>query len=214
MGNSAGKENIFSSIRREFVPEEGKWYFSVVDLVEILTDSKSPRNYWKVLKNRLKIKGNQLVTRCNQLKMQAQDGKFYLTDALDAEGALELAELLAPHKAPILNVHINMLTLVISPGKGRAVSVAPLPGEVKLPLDVYKTKTAFYVKAHLAGASIDDVDVTIAGKLATIKARRTRLGREPKIFSRIVTLPFPVHKNKIQKKEERGLITIMFPRLV
>jgi DNA-damage-inducible protein D len=62
------------------------WYFSVVDVIRILTDSKDPRNYWKVLKNR----EPQLVTICNQLKMPSADGKNYNTDAANTEGVLRI----------------------------------------------------------------------------------------------------------------------------
>ena len=62
-----------------------KWYFSVVDVIAILTDSSTPRNYWKVLKNRLKKEGNESVTNCNQLKLLAADGKRYLSDVADQE---------------------------------------------------------------------------------------------------------------------------------
>lgn len=62
-----------------------KWYFSVVDIIEILTESPNPRNYWKVLKHRLLKEGSQVVTKCNQLKMPAADGKNYKTDAADVE---------------------------------------------------------------------------------------------------------------------------------
>ena len=55
---------------------EEKWYFSVVDVVEVLTESPNPRNYWKVLKHRLKKEGNESVTNCNQLKLLAEDGKM------------------------------------------------------------------------------------------------------------------------------------------
>ena len=61
------------------------WYFPVVDVIAILTGSADPRNYWKVLKNRLKKEGNQSVTNCNQLKLKAADGKFYKTDVTTAE---------------------------------------------------------------------------------------------------------------------------------
>jgi len=72
-------------IRRHWDEKEEKWYFSVVDIVAVLSGSVDPRNYWKVLKNRLKKEGSEVVTKCNQLKMQASDGKYYLTDAADTE---------------------------------------------------------------------------------------------------------------------------------
>ncbi len=72
-------------IRRYWDDDNEKWYFSVVDVVDILTGSPNPRSYWKVLKNRLKKEGSEVVTKCNHLKMQAADGKFYQTDAADTE---------------------------------------------------------------------------------------------------------------------------------
>ena len=61
--------------------DEGKedWFFSVIDVVGVLSESENPRNYWKVLKKRLKDEGNELVTNCNRLKLPAKDGKMRLT---------------------------------------------------------------------------------------------------------------------------------------
>ncbi len=60
-------------------------FFSVVDIIGVLTDSVNPNNYWKVLKSRLKKEGSELVTNCNQLKLESSDGKFYKTDVADTE---------------------------------------------------------------------------------------------------------------------------------
>ena len=79
-------------IRTRWDNEKEIWYFSVVDIVGILSESKNPNNYWKVLKNRLRKEGSQLVTNCNQLKMQSSDGKYYKTDVLDTEGVLRLVQ--------------------------------------------------------------------------------------------------------------------------
>ena len=57
-----------------------KWYFSIVDVVAILTDSSNPQTYWRVLKKRLKEEGNETVTNCNALKLKAADGKMRLTE--------------------------------------------------------------------------------------------------------------------------------------
>ena len=81
-----------SQIRRHWDEVKELWYFSVVDVVGVLSDSVDARNYWKVLKNRLKEEGSQLVTKCNQLKMVASDGKYYLTDAADTETLLRLVQ--------------------------------------------------------------------------------------------------------------------------
>jgi len=62
--------------------EEEKWYFSIVDIVGILTESPNPRKYWSVLKIRLKKEGSELTTNCSQLKMQSGDGKYYKTDVI------------------------------------------------------------------------------------------------------------------------------------
>ena len=79
-------------IRRHWDEEKELWYFSVVDVVGALSASDNPRNYWKVLKSRLKQEGSEVVTKCNQLKMRAPDGKYYLTDTADTETMLRLIQ--------------------------------------------------------------------------------------------------------------------------
>lgn len=76
-----------------------KWYFSIVDVIAILTDSPNPRKYWSVLKSRLKAEGSQLTTNCSQLKMQSADGKFYLTDVADTEQLFRLIQSIPSPKA-------------------------------------------------------------------------------------------------------------------
>jgi hypothetical protein len=86
-------------IRRIWDEEKELWYFSVVDVVGALNASENPRNYWKVLKNRLKQEGSEVVTKCNQLKMRAADGKFYLTDAADTETMFRVIQSIPSPKA-------------------------------------------------------------------------------------------------------------------
>lgn len=69
-------------VRRHWDEEKERWYFSVVDVIAILTDSANPNNYWKVLKHRLKKEGSQSVTNCNQLKLESSDGKNTLLMSL------------------------------------------------------------------------------------------------------------------------------------
>ena len=88
-------------IRTQWDAEAEKWYFSIVDIIGILTDSPNPRNYWKVLKHRLVKEGNETVTNCNQLKLQSADGKFYLTDVADTEQLLRLIQSIPSPKAEL-----------------------------------------------------------------------------------------------------------------
>lgn len=78
---------------------EEKWYFSIVDIVGVLSESPNPNNYWKVLKHRLNKEGSQLVTNCNQLKMKSSDGKFYKTDVADTEQIFRLIQSIPSPKA-------------------------------------------------------------------------------------------------------------------
>ena len=89
-------------IRSHWDSEQEKWYFSIVDVIAVLTnqtDYQAARNYWKVLKNRLKKEGNETVTNCNQLKMPAIDGKMRLTDVADTEQLLRLIQSVPSSKA-------------------------------------------------------------------------------------------------------------------
>ena len=86
-------------IRRHYDEKTETWYFSIVDVIYALTESKNPRNYWKVLKHRLLKEGNQSVTNCNQLKLQSTDGKFYKTDVATPEQLLRLIQSIPSPKA-------------------------------------------------------------------------------------------------------------------
>ena len=81
-----------NAIRTIWDKEKEKYYISVVDIVGVLSESDNPRNYWKVLKFRLKEEGNQSVTNCNQLKLKSSDGKYYKTDVVDIEGMFRIIE--------------------------------------------------------------------------------------------------------------------------
>ncbi len=90
------------SIRRVYDEDAETWWFSVVDIIQVLTqqpDYQLARNYWKVLKNRLAKEGSELVTNCNQLKMTAEDGKQRATDAANAETLLRLVQSVPSPKA-------------------------------------------------------------------------------------------------------------------
>ena len=89
-------------VRSQFDPANEMWYFSIVDIIGILTEQPTverARNYWKVLKNRLKKEGNESVTNCNQLKLQSEDGKYYKTDVGTVEDIFRLIQSIPSPKA-------------------------------------------------------------------------------------------------------------------
>lgn len=86
-------------VRVEWDKDQEKWYFSIVDVIKILTQSVNPRKYWSVLKTRLKKEGSELATNCSQLKMQSSDGKYYKTDVADTEQLLRLIQSIPSPKA-------------------------------------------------------------------------------------------------------------------
>ena len=86
-------------VRTVWDDEQEKWYFSIVDVCEVLTDSKDPTAYWRKLKQRLKKEGNETVTNCHALKMRAADGKMRLTDVADIEQLFRIIQSIPSPKA-------------------------------------------------------------------------------------------------------------------
>ncbi len=86
-------------IRAAWDEEMGEWYFSIVDVIRVLTDSPNPQTYWRVMKKRMKDEGNETVTSCNALKMTAADGKKRMTDVADTEQLLRIIQSIPSPKA-------------------------------------------------------------------------------------------------------------------
>ena len=89
-------------VRTVWDSDKEEWYFSIVDVIEILTEQpnhQGARNYWKVLKNRMSKEGNETVTNCNRLKLPAEDGKMRLTDVADTEQLFRLIQSIPSPKA-------------------------------------------------------------------------------------------------------------------
>lgn len=97
-------------VRTAWDEEKEEWYFSVVDVIAVLTDSPNPNNYWKVLKKRLKDEGNQSVTNCNQLKLKSpKDGKRYKTDVANTEQILRIIQSVPSPKAEPFKAWLAMV---------------------------------------------------------------------------------------------------------
>lgn len=79
-------------VRTAWDAEQEKWHFSIIDVIEVLTDSPRPRKYWNALKTKLKAEGSELSQNLGQLKMKSADGKFYLMDVADTEQLFRLIQ--------------------------------------------------------------------------------------------------------------------------
>lgn len=91
-------------VLRHWDEDKGFWYFSVVDVVEILTESPRPRKYWNALKTKLIEEGSELSQKMGQLKLKSSDGKKYLTDVLDTENILRLIQSVSSPRAEPLKI--------------------------------------------------------------------------------------------------------------
>ena len=96
-------------VRTIWDEEQEKWYFSIVDVVAVLTDSENPQTYWRVLKKRLKKEGNETVTNCNAFKLQAADGKMRLTDVADTEQLFRLIQSIPSLKAEPFKIWMSQV---------------------------------------------------------------------------------------------------------
>ncbi len=122
------------TIRTVWDKEDEKYYISVVDIVGVLSESENPRNYWKVLKHRLKKEGNESVTNCNQLKLKSSDDKYYNTDVVDIEGMFRIIESIPSKNAEPIKVWLAKL------GSERIDEVFDPSLAAQRAMDIYRTK--------------------------------------------------------------------------
>ena len=143
--------NLFqdTEIRSIWDSEKEDYYFSVVDVIKVLTDSNNPRNYWNMLKKRLsEVEKSELYTKCVQLKMKSpKDGKNYLTDVLDTEGIFRLIESVPSPKAEPFKMWLASL------GKERLDEVFDPEIAINRSIDYYRKKgySDEWIKARLNG---------------------------------------------------------------
>ncbi len=121
-------------VRTLWNAEQEEWYFSVVDVVAILTDSADPRKYWSVLKARLKAEGSEVTTNCSQLKMLAPDGKMRKRDAMNTQGILRLVQSIPSPKAEPFKVWLARV------GSERLDEIADPEKAIARAVDYYRRK--------------------------------------------------------------------------
>ena len=229
-------------IRSVFDEESKKVYYSIVDSVGIASGSANPRNYWKVLKNRLKKTQNQLVTKCNQLKMKSGDGKYYLTDCAGADIIIKIVELISPDDISLFWRYFDNSNENLSKSEAPGIPPHlshPMEGVVGYPqlnleeleipefnllVDAYTTNNFIIIKAFTAGVDVRNISiettkdsVSISGSRAnTIQAQNNYSIQELAWgrFSRTLTLPQEIKEGgmEIEEKED-GLLIIKLPLL-
>lgn len=136
MDNQEMQIQLFKNqkIRTIFDPKNNDYFYSVVDVVRVLTESENPRRYWRDLKNKLINEGSQLYDKIVQLKMQASDGKYYLTDVLNTEGVFRLIQSIPSKKAEPFKEWLAEV------GKERLEEMANPSKAIKRGIQYYKNK--------------------------------------------------------------------------
>ena len=148
-------------VRAIWDEENAKWWFSVVDIVAAITESPNPRKYWSVLKTRLKKRGNQLTTRCSQLKLTAADGKKYATDCFSQDDISEVVKIIPSKKASVFLDWFTYSDNTID-GQSRKKAYTLWESNLVADKDVGKVKALQQIHAYLFGGLYD-----FAGKIRT-----------------------------------------------
>ena len=210
------------SIRKQFDEKKGKFYYSIVDVVIIVTGSANARNYWKVQKNRLKKGYPELVTKCNQLKMISSDGKSYMTDTADSNTLLEIVGLISPASVKVFQLWFDSIE------KDKSEKEENIEGNgesADLSIDAYTTDDEIIIMAIVAGVKHEDLFVTANIDEVIIKGKRSVDRNNLKevniileelywgIFSRTISLPHQIDIDEIIATEHHGLLTIRLPKI-
>jgi cell filamentation protein len=151
-----------SEVRAVWDDENAKWWFSVVDIIGVLSDSKDPRKYWTVLKTRLKQKNPQLTTNCSQLKLTAKDGKKYATDCLLQDDIITLVENVPSKKAAEFIKWFTYSNDTID-GKSKSKAYVLFDSSLLDTLEVGTVKGLQQIHAYLFGGLYD-----FAGQIRTL----------------------------------------------
>ena len=148
-------------VRAVWDEERSKWWFSVLDIVEAITESVNPRKYWSVLKNRLKKSGNELTTRCSQLKLTAADGKKYATDCFLQDDILEVVKVIPSKKATEFLEWFTYSDNTID-GRSKKKAYTFIESNLVADKDVGTVKALQQIHAYIFGGLYD-----FAGKIRT-----------------------------------------------
>ena len=164
--NTGDFEFFNDGIRKVWNPQEEEWYFSIIDVVAVLTESTNPKNYWNMLKSRLKQEGNETYTNCVRLKMKASDGKMRLTDCATTEQLLRIIQSIPSKKAEPFKLWLAQV------GTERLEEMADPEKALDRGMEYYRRKgyTDAWIKERLQSKSIRD-DLTAEWKRSGIEKR-------------------------------------------
>ncbi len=227
-------------IRREWDKERGRWYFSVADVMAVLTESVDARSYWKTLKARLNKARPELVNDCYQLKLKASDGKSYKVDTADADTLVKIIQVVAPYNAQVFGQWFDHVEVVNSlPSDHKPESPSPLSspqGNVRAleedkistamepSVDIYENKSEIVVRLMLAGISPDKIIISVNMHTLTIRGTRVRpesITEENYFYKELmwgefykeIELPILVDVDNVEAIETNGLLTIRLPKI-
>jgi HSP20 family molecular chaperone IbpA len=220
-----------SNIRYQLDLKSNEFFYSIVDIIDQLGLSTDARNYWKVLKNRLKKGHPELVTSCNQLKMLSSDGKLYLTDVANSRIILQIIQLISPNKvSKFTNFFDKTEANIQEENLHTAVEEKKIStdffddGEIQI--DMLKAPDHLLIKAMIAGVLPQDIFISVSSKNLLIKSNRIRqsfnFDNQENIldgnfflqelywgkFKREIELPEEVDIDKIEATSYQGLLTV------
>lgn len=216
MNTAVGKTISDTAIRHTYAEDRKQWYFSVVDVVGLITNSSDPRNYWKVTKSRFYKTNPQLVTECIQLKLPSGDGKSYATDTAGAETLLGIIELISSIDVPLFRRWFDDIEYSHTKDIHRYD-----PGETaELQIDLYETPHALFIKSLIPGVHPSDITVSATHKMVSIYGTRIRTSTESIFyqqelywgsFNRNIALPYEIILDEITANISHGILTITIP---
>jgi HSP20 family molecular chaperone IbpA len=215
-----------SSIRKEFDSSSGTWQYSVADVLGQVSESADPRNYWKVLKNRLKKSYPELVTKCNQLKLLSPDGKNYLTDTADSETMLGIIRHVSPaHVRAYLRwfEEIENRVQKIDVDTRENLSAIAKSEIAELAIDAYLQNNFIFVEAFVGGVSIENISISVTFKILKISGKRIHQNSSQDDylkneiywgeFEREIILPHSVDVDEVEATLHLGVLKIKLPRI-
>ncbi len=220
------------TIRHHIDGDSEEFYFSIIDVIDILGLSKDSRNYWKVLKSRLKNTRSELVTDCNQTKLMSNDGKYYLTDTAKAGTVLRIVEVISPTKVPQLRIILDKIERENSVNyfsnehyineEKKLSTVISEEGEISV--DIYKKDNFIFIKTMIAGVDPSNIFISLDCRTLVIKVNRVRDNTIKDTdydfqelqwgkFGKVITLPFEVDIDNVITTFLLGILSIELPIL-